>query len=287
MSSSGAWLDDALIQRALAEDIGRGDFTTLACIPSTTSFNGQIIAKQNGVIAGLPLAARVFQLVDPSLTIQVPLADGSPVTKGQVVLMLQGSAQSALTAERTALNFLGRLSGIATLTAQCVAAITGTDARIVDTRKTTPGLRLQEKYAVTMGGGANHRFGLDDGILIKDNHIVASGGIAAAIRLARQSAHHLLRIEIECDTIEQVSEVLEVGGVDVILLDNMPIEMLTQAVQFIRSRQPTMLIEASGGMGTDARKLRSVAVTGVDLISIGALTHSAPNFDVSLEFLPT
>lgn len=198
-------------------------------------------------------------------------------------MRLSGDARALLTAERTALNFLGRLSGIATLAAQCMAAVAGTRAVVVDTRKTTPGLRTLEKYAVRMGGAHNHRAGLDDGILIKDNHIAAAGGVHDAIERARASASHLLRIEVECETEDQVSDAVE-SGADVILLDNMPLERMRANVAWIRTHAPRTVIEASGSIGTDATRLAAVAATGVDLISLGALTHSAPNFDVSLEF---
>ncbi|HLY31635.1 MAG TPA: carboxylating nicotinate-nucleotide diphosphorylase, partial [Ktedonobacterales bacterium] len=208
------------------------------------------------------------------------------VDAGATLATLRGRARALLTAERTALNFLGRLSGVATLAAHCVAAvqgIVGSRAVIVDTRKTTPGLRALEKYAVRMGGACNHRAGLDDGVLIKDNHLTAAGGVTAAVTRARARASHLLRIEVECETDDQVREALEVG-VEAILLDNMPIEQMRANVLTIRARAPQTIIEASGGIGTDPAKLAAVAATGVDLISLGALTHSAPNFDVSLEF---
>jgi nicotinate-nucleotide pyrophosphorylase (carboxylating) len=273
-----------IIARALSEDIGRGDVTTQACVPADTHATARLVAREPGVIAGLPIAITVFQTVDPAITILEHVDDGTTVVANQAVLICSGPAQSLLTSERTVLNFVGHLSGIASLTARCVAAIEGTQARIIDTRKTTPGLRDLDKYAVRMGGGHNHRAGLDDGILIKDNHIVASGSITSAVQHARQHAHHLLRIEVECDTIAQVREALSLE-VEAILLDNMPLPLLAEAVQIIRATHPTTLIEASGGMGTDPTKLRAVAETGVDLISIGALTHSAANLDVSLEFV--
>jgi nicotinate-nucleotide pyrophosphorylase (carboxylating) len=188
-----------------------------------------------------------------------------------------------LSAERVALNFLGRLSGIASLTARCVSAIEGSRARILDTRKTTPGLRALEKEAVRLGGGHNHRFGLNDGVLIKDNHIKAAGGITRAIQAARRQAPHLLKIEIECETLAEVEEAIQAGA-DVILLDNMTTEQMTNAVTLVRRADPRILLEASGNIGTNMAKLAAVAATGVDFISLGALTHSAPNFDVSLEF---
>jgi nicotinate-nucleotide pyrophosphorylase (carboxylating) len=286
MSLNEPWLDADLVSRALAEDIGRGDVTTIACIPETAQARGSFVARRGGYIAGLPLVALVYQQIEPQVTVKTLVADGTVVPAGTALADLAGSARSLLTGERVALNFLGRLSGIATITARCVAAIEGTGAHIIDTRKTTPGLRALEKYAVRMGGGRNHRFGLDDGILIKDNHIVASGGISSAVTNARAHAHHLLRIEVECDTLAQVGEALD-AGVSSILLDNMPPDQLAEAVGIIRAARPETVIEASGGMGTDPEKLRAVAATGVDLISIGALTHSATNLDVALDFLPS
>lgn len=279
------WLDRDLVARALAEDIGRGDVTTLACVPESATASGHILARRAGVIAGLPIVAEVFRQVDSRIVVELLVPDGARVAPGERVLVFAGPARGVLTGERVALNFLGRLSGIATLAAACAAAVAGTRAQIVDTRKTTPGLRAVEKYAVRMGGGANHRFGLDDGILIKDNHIVASGGIAAAVTAARQSAHHLLRVEVECDTVDQVHAALAAEA-DAILLDNMPPEIMAACVLLIRARRPETIIEASGNIGTDPDRLRAVAATGVDLISLGALTHSAPALDLSLEFVP-
>jgi nicotinate-nucleotide pyrophosphorylase (carboxylating) len=276
-------LDSELIARALAEDIGRGDVTTLACVPSEAQSVGNFVFRQEGVLAGLPVAQAALRQIDPDLQLTALAQDGATIKAGSAVLHVAGSSRSILTGERLALNFVGHLSGIATLTAQCVAATVGTQARIVDTRKTTPGLRVLEKYAVRMGGGANHRFGLDDGILIKDNHIAASGGIINAIHNARQHAHHLLQIEVECESIEQVHEAL-ICGVHRILLDNMDPEQLRAAVDLIRDRKPDVLIEASGNIGTDPARIRAVTKTGVDLISIGALTHSASALDVGLDF---
>lgn len=275
--------DEAMIRRALAEDIGRGDVTTEATIPAGTRASGRIVAREAGVIAGLPVAALTFHLLDSAIHFEQHVTDGAHIEADVTLATLAGEARALLTAERTALNFLGRLSGIATLAARCQAAMAGTQAHIVDTRKTTPGLRVLEKYAVRLGGAYNHRAGLDDGILIKDNHIAACGGVAAAIVRARAYASHLLKIEVECDTEDQVREALEAGA-DVILLDNMPIERMRAAVARIRERAPQTLIEASGGIGTNPAKLATVAATGVDLISLGALTHSAPTLDVSLEF---
>jgi nicotinate-nucleotide pyrophosphorylase (carboxylating) len=275
-------IDPALIARALEEDIGFGDITTLCTVPAERTLAAAIIARQPGVIAGLEVAAAVFRAVDATLHLELLAADGAAVTPDARVARIEGNARSILTAERTALNFLGRLSGIATLTARCVAAVAGTGAAIIDTRKTTPGMRALEKYAVRVGGGRNHRFALDDGILIKDNHIAAAGGIGPAIAGARQGAPHLLKIEVECETLDQVGEALAAGA-DVILLDNMSLGQQREAVALIRQHDAHILIEASGGIGTDPQRLAAVAATGVDFISLGALTHSAPNFDFSLE----
>ncbi|HEU5198134.1 MAG TPA: carboxylating nicotinate-nucleotide diphosphorylase [Ktedonobacterales bacterium] len=276
-------IDRALIARALEEDIGFGDLTTLATVPAEQAIVATIITRQPGVIAGLDIAAAVFQTVDASLHVEQFVDDGAKVAANDRLARIEGSARSILTAERTALNFLGRLSGIATLTAACVAAIAGTQAAIIDTRKMTPGLRALEKYAVRMGGGRNHRFALDDGILIKDNHIAAAGGVGVAVARARQHAPHLLKIEVECETLEQVQQALDAGA-DVILLDNMSIGQQKEAVAVIRQRDARVLIEASGNIGTNPERLAAEAATGVDFISLGALTHSAPNFDVSLEY---
>lgn len=275
--------DPAVARRALAEDVGRGDVTTEATIPAGARATGRIFAKAEGVVAGLPMAELVFRQMDPALQFTAIARDGERVTRGQTLATLEGDARALLTAERTALNFLGRLSGVATLAARCAAATAGTRARVVDTRKTTPGLRALEKYAVRMGGAANHRSGLDDGILIKDNHIAAAGGLPQAVAGARAHAPHLLKIEVECESEAQVREALA-AGVESILLDNMPPEQMRAMVEIIRAHDPRIVIEASGNIGADPERLAAVAATGVDLISLGALTHSAPVFDVSLEF---
>lgn len=272
-----------LIQRALEEDGATADITTLSTVPETQQASGTIITRQSGVIAGLNLAAEVFHTLDRRISAEFLAQDGTSVQTGEILAHVSGPARSILSGERVALNFLGHLSGIATITAQCVRAVEGTSARILDTRKTTPGLRSLEKAAVQMGGGHNHRFGLSDGVLIKDNHIKAAGGIVQAVSAARKLAPHLLKIEIECETLAEVHEALEATA-DVVLLDNMDVEMMRSAVTYIRQYAPHVLIEASGSIGTNSAKLAAVAATGVDFISLGALTHSAPNFDVSLEF---
>ena len=275
--------DPELVRRALAEDVGRGDVTTQATIAPGTRGSARFVARQAGVVAGLPIAALTFTLLDPAVEFETLAPDGSSVAAGETLARVTGDAAALLTGERTALNFLGRLSGIATQAAQCVAALAGTRARVVDTRKTTPGLRLLEKYAVRMGGASNHRAGLDDGILIKDNHIAAAGSLTLAVQRARAHASHLLKIEVECDSEEQAREAIAAGA-DAILLDNMTPDQLRRAVALIREQAPAITIEASGNIGTDPAKLAAVAATGVDLISLGALTHSVPNFDVGLDF---
>jgi nicotinate-nucleotide pyrophosphorylase (carboxylating) len=272
-----------LIRQALAEDGAENDVTTLSTVPMEQQTQANIIARQAGVIAGLAVAVATFREQDQRISVETLLEDGGAVQPGQVLAHINGPARSVLSAERVALNFLGHLSGIATLTAQCVRALEGTKARILDTRKTTPGLRSLEKEAVRQGGGQNHRFNLSDGVLIKDNHIKAAGGIAQAISLARRQAPHLLKIEVECETLLEVREALEAEA-DVILLDNMPVETMRSAVEFIRRTSSKVLIEASGSIGTNPVTLAAVAATGVDFISLGAITHSAPQFDVSLEF---
>jgi nicotinate-nucleotide pyrophosphorylase (carboxylating) len=278
--------DVDLVRRALAEDVGRGDATTSATIAAGTRASARIVAREAGVVAGLPIAAITFAQLDPLARFEVLVPDGSVVEAGTTLARVSGDAAALLTAERTALNFLGRLCGIASQAARCVAAVAsvaGTSARVVDTRKTTPGLRLLEKYAVRMGGAQNHRAGLDDGVLIKDNHIIAAGSLTLAVERARAAASHLLKIEVECDSETQVREALAAGA-DAILLDNMTPDQLRSAVALIRERAPATIVEASGNIGADPEKLAAVAATGVDLISLGALTHSAANFDVGLDF---
>jgi nicotinate-nucleotide pyrophosphorylase (carboxylating) len=272
-----------IIRRALEEDGAQYDITTLSTVPEKQTAQASIIARQEGVVAGLTVAAETFRVFDERISIHLLVEDGAMVRPDQVLARLSGSARSLLSAERVALNFLGHLSGIATVTARCVRAVEGTQTRILDTRKTTPGLRALEKDAVHQGGGQNHRFGLSDGVLIKDNHIKAAGGIIEAIAAARRSAQHLLKIEIECETLSEVSLALKAGA-DVVLLDNMDIETMRSAVELVRRAAPGVLLEASGNIGTNPARLAAVAATGVDFISLGALTHSAPNFDISLEF---
>jgi nicotinate-nucleotide pyrophosphorylase (carboxylating) len=272
-----------LVRHALEEDGAWSDITTLSTVAQEQQSQASIIARQAGVIAGLAVAIETFRLLDERIAVELLVQDGAVVQPGKVLAHLSGSARSLLGAERVALNFLGHLSGIATVTARCVRAIEGTQARILDTRKTTPGLRSLEKQAVRAGGGQNHRFNLSDGVLIKDNHIQAAGGIPQAVAAARRLAPHLLKIEVECETQEDVQEALDAGA-DVILLDNMHVEQMRSAVELVHHSVSGVLIEASGNIGADPTRLAAVAATGVDFISLGALTHSAPNFDVSLEF---
>lgn len=267
----------AAIHRALQEDIGEGDATSNSIIPADARMTGQIIAKQAGVIAGLDVAQAVYHALDPQVDFRAQAGEGARVDNRQVVATVSGPARSLLTGERTALNFLGRVAGIATLTRQFVDAVAGTKAAILDTRKTAPGLRMLDKLAVQRGGGHNHRIGLYDMILIKDNHIDFAGSITEAVRRAR-AAETGLGIEVEARTLDDVREALEVG-VRRILLDNMPIEMMRQAVQLCAGRAK---LEASGNVSLE--NVRAIAETGVDYISIGALTHSAKVFDVSFDY---
>jgi nicotinate-nucleotide pyrophosphorylase (carboxylating) len=273
----------ALIQQALEEDGAFADITTVSTVPVDQWATGSIITRQAGVVAGLSLVAATFREMDERITVKLLVQDGASVQPDDELVQLEGPARSLLSGERVALNFLGRLSGIASLTARCVGALEGTRTRILDTRKTTPGLRVLEKYAVRMGGGQNHRTGLHDGVLIKDNHIKAAGGVAQAVSAARNAVPHLLKVEVECETLAEVELALD-ADTDVVLLDNMDVEAMRAAVKRIRKRAPRVLIEASGNVGTDPARLAAVAATEVDFISLGALTHSVPNFDVSLEF---
>ena len=268
------------MSRALEEDLGRaGDLTTDSIVPAAATARAELVARRAGVIAGLPLAEAAFRRLDPQVRFATRAADGDRVGAGAVLAEVAGSARALLSAERVALNFLGRLCGIATATRELVDAVAGTSARIVDTRKTTPGLRALEKYAVRAGGGANHRFGLDDAVLIKDNHLVMAGGVAAAVERVRARVGHLVSIEVEVDTLEQLEAALA-AEVDVVLLDNMRPEMLREAVRRVAGRCRT---EASGGITRDT--VRAVAESGVDLVSVGWLTHGAPSLDVALDLV--
>lgn len=271
----------ALIVAALAEDVGAGDFTTLWTVPAERRAEARIVAKSAGVLAGCSVACEVFRHVDPSLEIESPAKDGATLAPGAPALVVRGSARSILTAERTALNFLQRLSGVATVTRRYVAAVEGTGARVIDTRKTTPGMRLLEKEAVVSGGGANHRIGLHDMVMIKDNHIAAAGGITAAVDAVRRSNDRGLRVEVETTSLDEVREALT-AGVDRVMFDNMTPALMAQAVELVRARgEARPETEASGGITLET--IRAYAETGVDFISVGALTHSAPALDLSLQ----
>jgi len=270
-------VEDA-VRAALLEDLGRaGDITTNATIPAMKQARAVIAARQPGIVAGLDLAKAAFRLLDPALSFETRIADGAAITPGAILATIEGPARALLSAERVALNFLGRLSGVATLTSRYVAAVAHTKIRIVCTRKTTPGLRTFEKYAVLCGGGFNHRFGLDDAILIKDNHIAVAGGIIPALRAVKAAIGHLVKIEIEVDTLDQLDEVLTEGA-DVVLLDNMTPARLREAVARVKGR---LLTEASGGVTLET--VAAIAESGVDMISVGALTHSAQVLDVGLD----
>lgn len=273
---------EPIVRTALIEDIGAGDITTISTVPEDAQATARMLAKSAGVICGLPIARMVFALVDPAIRFEVMVAEGASVAgERDIIATVSGPARGILTGERVALNFLQRLSGVATLTSRFMKAVSGTKARIVDTRKTTPGLRMLEKYAVRIGGGHNHRFGLSDGILIKDNHIAASGGIGKAISSAKETAPHTLKIEIEAKEIDQVREALAAGA-DIILLDNMSVAVMREAVELVRKTGGgRVLTEASGGINLDT--VAEAAAAGVDLISVGALTHSAPALDISLD----
>ena len=269
---------EALLWRAFGEDLGRaGDLTSNATIPAEHRSVGHVVARAPGRIAGLHQALRAFTVLDDSVVVRALASDGQDVAAGERLAEVAGPTRSLLAAERTCLNLLGHLSGVATATAAMVRLVEGTGARIVDTRKTLPGLRALEKYAVRAGGGANHRFGLDDAVLIKDNHIAAVGSIGGAIKAARLAVGHMVRIEVEVDTLDQLDEALAVG-VDAVLLDNMTPDELRTAVARVAGRT---LTEASGGV--TAETVRAIAESGVDLISMGWLTHSAPQLDVAFD----
>lgn len=269
---------EPIVRAALLEDLGRaGDVTTDSIIPADAQATVQLVSREPGVIAGLPLADLAWRLVDPAITVTVHLPDGSRVQPGSVIATASGPARGLLTGERVALNFLGHLSGVATGTATIADAIAHTRAWVVDTRKTIPGLRALQKYAVRCGGGANHRFGLDDAVLIKDNHIAVAGGIRPAVEAARANAGHLVKIEVEVDSLAMLAELLEVGA-DVVLLDNMAPLLLREAVAMVQGR---MITEASGRITPETAV--PVAEAGVDLISVGWLTHSARVLDIGLD----
>ena len=270
---------DAAVMRALAEDLGRaGDVTSIATVPENARARALVVARKAGVVAGLPLVEASFRRLDASIAIAPKARDGDAVAVGASLMTVEGPARAVLAAERTALNFLGRLSGVASTTHEFVRRVAHTRTRITCTRKTTPGLRALEKYAVHCGGGFNHRFGLDDAMLIKDNHIAVAGGVQAVLERARAVAGHLVKIEIEVDTLDQLRAVLDTGGADAVLLDNMDIATLREAVKLVNGRLTT---EASGGVTLNT--VAAIAETGVDYVSSGSLTHSAPSLDVALD----
>lgn len=274
------FLLEPLVRAALTEDLSpMGDVTTRAVVPAGTRYAARLNAREAGVVSGMQIAALAFRLVDPALSVETCVTDGSPIAPGDTLMRIEGDAASILMGERVALNFAGRLSGIATLTAAFVAETRGTKTRITCTRKTTPGLRVVEKMAVAHGGGSNHRFGLSDAILIKDNHVAAAGGIRAVLEAAKAARSHMMRVELEVDRLDQLEEALEVGGADVILLDNMDTPTLHRAVALAGGR---VVLEASGNM--QLPRIAEVASTGVDYISSGALTHSARTLDLGLDF---
>lgn len=271
---------EPLVRAALMEDLGTyGDVTTRSVIPEGTTYSARLRARAEGVVSGMQIARLAFHLIDPTLEVRTLKEDGSTISKGDTLMEIEGSAAAILSAERVALNFAGRLSGIATLTAACVAETKGTETRITCTRKTTPGLRMVEKQAVLHGGGFNHRFSLSDAIMIKDNHIAAAGGIRPVLQAVKSNASHMIRVEIEVDTLTQLEEVLDESGADVVLLDNMDTNTLLQAVEIANGR---IVLEASGNMTLP--RIAEVAATGVNYISMGALTHSATTLDLGLDF---
>lgn len=269
-----------VVGRALSEDLGsKGDVTSDACVPQTAESKAVFVARASGVIAGLEVAAYVFEALDPSVNFETQVADGEHVEHGDQIARISGHSRSILSGERVALNLLGRMSGVATATAELVEAVAGTGARISDTRKTMPGLRALDKYAVRMGGGMNHRFGLYDAVLIKDNHLVAVGDIAGAVAAARASVSPGVMVEVEVENLQQLAQALETDA-DRVLLDNMGPDLLRQAVEMVAGRMTT---EASGGVTSTT--VRQLAETGVDIISVGSITHSAPQLDIALDFV--
>ncbi|MBA3362504.1 MAG: carboxylating nicotinate-nucleotide diphosphorylase [Acidimicrobiia bacterium] len=269
-----------IIDRALAEDLGSaGDISSEGAIPSDATAAAHVVARQEGTLAGLEVARQVFLTIDPATEVRLLKNDGGRVPSEAKLITVAGASRSLLMAERTALNLLGMMSGVATATARLVAAVAGTNARVADTRKTLPGLRVLQKYAVRMGGGINHRFGLFDAVMIKDNHLIAAGSVRSAVESARSRVGHAVTIEVEVTSVEQLKELLVVGA-DIVLLDNMSPELLREAVALVDGQ---MLTEASGGVTPET--IRAIAETGVDIISSGWITHSAPNFDLALDFV--
>ena len=272
-------LIDKIVEQALSEDIGTGDITSESIIPSNLKAKGIIKTSEEGVVAGLDITCLVFQKLDSEIIFQEKIKDGAKVAQGKVLAEITGPARTILKGERVALNFLQRMSGIATITSKFCQEVKDLPVRIFDTRKTTPGLRILEKYAVRMGGGYNHRFGLYDAVLIKDNHIAVAGGIKSAVNSIRKQISHTVKIEVEVENLSQLQEALEMK-VDIIMLDNMDLETMKEAVKMVKGK---VLIEASGGITLD--NVRKIAQTGVDLISVGSLTHSVKSLDISMEII--
>lgn len=273
----------ALIDLALSEDVGTGDITSIATVPADRIATAIMLAKQNGVLSGIGVAQEVFRTVDPEVTFDALKANGDELRDRDHIAIVRGNARSILTAERTALNFVQRLSGVATVTAEYATAVAGTSTKVVDTRKTTPGMRLLQKRAVIHGGGSNHRFGLADGVLIKDNHLAAIGGsnrITDAVTAARKTAPHTLKIEVEVTSLDELREALDANA-DIVMLDNMDTATMAEAVAIRNAHANQPLLEASGGITLE--RLPEIAATGIDFISSGALTHSAPSLDISLD----
>lgn len=272
-------LIDKIVEQVLLEDIGTGDITSDSIVPYDLKAKGIIKTSEEGVVAGLDIAHLIFKKLDPEIIFQEKIKDGVKVARGKVLAEISGSARTILKGERVALNFLQRMSGIATITSKFCQEVKDFPVRIVDTRKTTPGLRVLEKYAVLMGGGYNHRFGLYDAVLIKDNHIAVAGGIKSAVNSVRKQISHTVKIEVEVENLSQLQEALEMK-VDIVMLDNMELETMKEAVKIVKGKA---LIEASGGI--TLKKVREIAQTGVDLISVGALTHSVKSLDISMKIL--
>jgi nicotinate-nucleotide pyrophosphorylase (carboxylating) len=273
---------DRIIKNALEEDLGWGDVTTDSTIPMEAAIKGLFIAKEQGIVCGIEVCKRVFEMMDSSITFEILIKDGQKAQNGDHIAKISGPARSILKGERVSLNLLQRMSGIATAANKYAEAVKGTTARVVDTRKTMPGLRILDKYSVLVGGCYNHRFNLSDLVLIKDNHIKAAGGITPAVKAAKGKLSHALKIEVEVESLEQLKEALEAGA-DIIMLDNMTLEMMREAVQTAKGKA---LLEASGNVALEGdRSVRAIAQTGVDIISVGALTHSVSAMDISLRFV--
>ena len=273
---------DKIIKNALEEDLGWGDVTTDSTIPQGAQIIGNFIAKEAGVLCGIHVCARVFEILDPSISFEIRIKDGEKVSKGDLIATISGSARSILKGERTALNLLQRMSGIASYTNTLAEKVADLPVKVVDTRKTAPGLRVFDKYAVRSGGGSNHRFNLSDMVLIKDNHIKAAGGITPAVKAAKGKLSHAVKIEVEVESLSELQEAIEAGA-DIVMLDNMPLDTMRQAVKIADGR---VLLEASGNVESNSeRSVRAIGETGVDIISVGALTHSVKALDISLRFL--